>query len=1035
MSRPRPARCAVIAAGVAAAGIGMMSSPALSQERALEEIVVTGSYIRRTTADSPSPMSVIDRAQIEQIGAIEISDIVNRMTFNSGAISQSSGFYGGDGSTGQTSINLRNLGLGSTLVLVNGKRFVATATDAGGNAYVNLSTLVPSIAIERVEVVKDGASALYGSDAVAGVVNFITRSNFEGMELSFDARSDQETWKQDDFTFSGIWGISSDRGHITVAAEFLERKGLQIDDRWDDFGRTGVSTLGNPGSFVPVITSGSNAANPIAPGSPTNLGTAAFVSGGGGGLGDIDCGLAASMHRQTTRSPVSGTPYASGALEATGGCIYDFAPFFHLVGAETRFLSHVSGEFQVSESMEVYGEVAFSDQEFTRGNSLFPMVRFPFVPIDNPGVQNDLARRNANLVAAGSPLAGLLTTPGQIEGVTLFGRVLGFTPADTGSDIRPVDTNTREFADVYRATLGARGDLGFGGDWVYDVSFTRSERNVNARGTDTNQQNVENALRGYGGPNCIASNPAQNPGEGPCEYYNPFFSAFFNPDGTRQTDPALANSRELLNWIVGEFRSNTQVTQTVLDAVTTGDVMELPNGLPLGMAVGVQWRRDEVAFESDDTSNAGGFSFIYGSQDFRGKENVYAAFVELAVPVSDRLDLQIAGRYEDFDDLGDNSFDPKITAMFRATDDLTLRASAGTSFRVGSLVQRFGNSTQLINIADPYSGAGLAFRPELGQGNPELKPEEATAWNVGLSWAPSEGRLEGFSIDIDYYSYEYEDLITRTGGAELIARDVALRCPQGLNTSSATQPADPLRPLCGIQVGGTIAGFDPNAGLPNQVIRSERGDFLRTVPSFVNAQKLETSGMDFSIGYQWTTENLGWFSTNLQASWTNEYEITDASGVKRDGVGKRNANTVIARALPEWKANLSLTWQRERHSAFALVRYIDAYQDDQPVQTGNLDGDPNTPPEPACVGSCLRAFSFGISNLLDDRLNSFTTVDLQYSYELPAWGIQQEGSRITFGGINVFNRTPPKLNFDGGYDAFTHDVRGAIWYARYTMQL
>lgn len=1034
MSIRKPTWRAVMSVGVAAAGFGMASLPTLAQEGAIEEIVVTGSYIRRTTADSPSPLTVIGRAQIEQIGAIEISDIVNRMTFNSGAISQSNGFSGGDNSTGQTSVNLRNLGLGSTLVLVNSKRFVSTSTDSGGNAFVNMATLVPSIALERVEVVKDGASALYGSDAVAGVVNFITRSNFEGMELSFDARSDQETWKQDDFTFSGIWGVSSDRGHITLAAEYLERKGLQIDDRWDDFGRTGVSTLGNPGSFVPVITSGSLASNPIAPGSPTSLGTAAFVSGGGG-LGDIDCDLAAGMHRQTTRSPVSGTPFASGALEATGGCIYDFAPFFNLVGAETRFLSHVSGEFQVSDAVEVYGEVAFSDQKFSRGNSLFPMVRFPFVPIDNPGVQNDLARRDANLTAASSPLGGLLTAPGQLDGVTLFGRVLGFTPDDTGTDIRPVDTDTREFASVYRAMLGVRGDLGFAGNWVYDVSFTRSERDVNARGTDTNQQNVENALRGFGGPNCIASDPDQDPGVGPCEYYNPFFSAFFNPDGTRQTDPALANSPELINWIVGEFRSNTEVTQTVLDAVFTGDVMELPNGLPLGMAVGLQWRRDEVFFESDDTSNAGGFSFIFGSQDFRGKENTYAAFIEFAVPVTNRLDLQIAGRYEDFDELGDNSFDPKITAMFRATDDLTLRASAGTSFRVGSLVQRFGNSTQLINIADPYSGAGLAFRPELGQGNPDLKPEEATVWNVGLSWAPSDGLLEGFSIDLDYYDYDYEDLITRTGGAELIAQDIALRCPQGLNTSSATQSADPSRPLCGIQADGTIAGFDPNAGLPDQVIRSENGDFLRTVPSFVNAQKLETSGMDINIGYQWATERLGWFSTNLQASWTNEYKITDANGVTRDGVGKRNANTVIGRSLPEWKANLSLAWQLERHSAYALIRYIDAFKDDQPVQTGNLDGDPNTPPEPACVGSCLRAVSFGISNLLDDRINSFTTVDLQYSYELPTWGIQQEGSRITIGGANVFNRTPPKLNFDGGFDPFTHDSRGAIWYARYTMQL
>lgn len=1027
-------RGSALVAGVGAC-IGLAATPTFAQEGVIEEIIVTGSYIRRSTADSPSPLTVIDRAQIEQTGAIEIADIVNRMTFNSGSTNQTNAFSGGDNSTGQTNINLRNLGLGSTLVLVNGKRFVATSTDSGGNAYVNTSTLVPSIALQRVEVVKDGASALYGSDAVAGVVNFITRDDFDGMELMFDARSDQESWEQDDYTFAGLWGVTGDRGHITVAAEYLERKGLQIDDRFNDFGGTGVSTLGNPGTFVPAAVPGSIAAGPVAPGSSTNIATAAYVVGGGGALGDLDCELAAGQHRQSFRSPLSGSPLAGSALESTGGCIYDFSPFFNLVGDETRFLSLVKGEYDLTDSVQFYGEVAFSDQKFERGNSLFPLVRFPFVPADNPGVQNDLARRDANLAAAGSPLAGILTAPGQIAGTTFFGRVLGFTPDDTGSDLRPVDTDTREFSSVYRGILGLRGDLTSDGDWTYDVSFTRSERDNQARGTDTNQQNLLNAIRGFGGSECSASAPGQLPGEGPCEYYNPFFSSFFTPDGSRQTDPDLVNSPDLINWMVGEFRSNSEAKQTVLDLVFTGDLMEMPNGLPLGMAVGAQWRRDEIFVDVDDTSNANGFSFIFGAQDFEGKENTYAAFVEFAVPVSDKLELQIAGRYEDFDELGEDTFDPKITAMFQATDDLVLRASAGTSFRVGSLVQRFGSSTQLINIADPFSGASLAFRPEIGQGNPDLAPEEATVWNVGLSWAPTEGMLAGFSLDLDYYDYDYDDLITRPGGAELIAEDIALRCPQGLNTSSATQAADPTRPLCGVQADGTIAGFVPGEGLSDVVIRDDEGNFLRTLPSFTNAQQLQTSGMDIRLGYEWSTQNFGLFSSAIQASWTNEYEITDADGVTTDGVGKRNANTVIGRSLPEWKANWSLGWQMDRHSAYTLVRYIDAYEDDQPVQMANLDGDPNTPLEPACVGSCLRATSFGISNLLDNRINSFTTVDVQYSYELPAWGLQAEGSRISIGGQNVFNRVPPKLNFDGGFDPFTHDSRGAIWYARYTMQL
>jgi outer membrane receptor for ferrienterochelin and colicin len=136
------------------------------------------------------------------------------MTFNSGSIGGSAtAFAGGDNSTGNANVNLRNLGSGATLVLVNGKRNVNTSSDNIGSGYVDLEGLIPNIALERVEVVKDGSSALYGSDAIAGVVNFITRRNFEGFELQYDYAEDSQTGQQQDNLISAILGVSSDRGH------------------------------------------------------------------------------------------------------------------------------------------------------------------------------------------------------------------------------------------------------------------------------------------------------------------------------------------------------------------------------------------------------------------------------------------------------------------------------------------------------------------------------------------------------------------------------------------------------------------------------------------------------------------------------------------------------------------------------------------------------------------------------------------------------------------------------------------------------
>ncbi len=481
--------------------------------------------------------------------------------------------------------------------------------------------------------------------------------------------------------------------------------------------------------------------------------------------------------------------------------------------------------------------------------------------------------------------------------------------------------------------------------------------------------------------------------------------------------------------MVGEIRSVSQAQNTVLDLVMTGDLMDMPAG-PLGMAFGVQFRRDEVVVDADADSNANNYSFIYGASDWEGREDVLAAFVEFAVPVTDRLDVQIAGRVEDFEENDETTFDPKITAMFRANDSLTLRASGGTSFRVGSLLQRFGESTQLINIADPFSGAGLAFRPQIGYGNPDLTPEESTTWNVGLSWAPVDGPLQGLSVDLDYYDYNYDDLITLEGPADLIARDTALRCPQGLNDD----PNAPV-PLCGVQPDRTVISL--GEGIPDQVIRDPSNlQFLRVEPTYSNAQELDVSGLDFTVAYDWELGKLGLLNTSLTGSWAREWDLTRADGVVIDGVGSRNFGTTIGRSLPEWKVNLGFNWMKDRHSAFVLVRYIDAYEDNQPID------DPGNDEQYVCLGSCVRAFSIGLTGAiaetedqLDRRINSWTTVDAQYSYELPAIGIQGDGSRISVGGTNIFGRKPPRINFDGQFDPFTHDARGAIWYFRYTMNL
>ena len=201
--------------------IGVIASisclPAIAQQddSDIEEVVVTGSYIRGSALDAPSPVQVVDRASIEAQGAAQIWDVIKNLEVNSGSVSNE-GSDGGNASMGNVSgmanINLRNLGENSTLTLINGKRFApaATATPTGGE-FVDINT-IPLVMVERMEVLTDGGSALYGSDAVAGVVNIIMRNQFEGFELYGDVQAIEKDMGNQDQTLSAIWGWSNSTG-------------------------------------------------------------------------------------------------------------------------------------------------------------------------------------------------------------------------------------------------------------------------------------------------------------------------------------------------------------------------------------------------------------------------------------------------------------------------------------------------------------------------------------------------------------------------------------------------------------------------------------------------------------------------------------------------------------------------------------------------------------------------------------------------------------------------------------------------------
>ncbi len=462
-------------------------------------------------------------------------------------------------------------------MLVNGKRVAATSVDQSSNGYVDLGGWMPNIALERVEIVKDGSSALYGSDAIAGVVNFISRNEFEGFELQYDFQTDDETRKQDDNLISAIFGVGNDRGNIMIAASYLDRSPLQIAERYDDYGQSGLSSFGQPGRYVALGAITPDADSFFVPG-----GSASFGEGA-----DPDCDMAAAD---------DGIQGVQGNIG--GQCIYDFSQFFNLVGEEEVTKIYGTARYDISDNAEAYAEVSFSDNQFFRGNSLYPDVTFAIVPSSSPGLQLDAERRGVEPV----PYLALQ-------------RLLGGT-VDTPFEERPVDTDTRVDREFYRVGGGLRVDFNLGDrEWNFDGSVFMSERNLaSSTGSDTVTRDTDLAYSGLGGPGCdpvSGTAGSGNMGTGDCYFYNPFGTRVYDPVTNAPWDPSdtspwaantdltvaeaallYQNPAELIGWMAGQLQTQAETRQTVFDAVFSGDLFDTANG-PVGLAIGAQHREDK----------------------------------------------------------------------------------------------------------------------------------------------------------------------------------------------------------------------------------------------------------------------------------------------------------------------------------------------------------------------------------------------------------------------------------------------------------
>ena len=888
-------------------GVAAPSYAQSSDIGAEDVIVVTGSVIRSRAKDfeTPSPVQTVDQKTFEQTGAIQIQDVFKGITANSGSE------LFGDVSTrqGTSQFSLRGLGVGSTLTLINGRRAgLAPVANATGALFSDVNQY-PTNMIKNVEILTDGASATYGSEAVAGVVNIYTRDDFEGFELTAEYRDSVIKSKQ----LGAAFGVQGDRGSITAFANYYTQDWATREDfpnilegsRLED-GAAGAwdSGTGSPGRFNLAVT------DPVT----------GALSRGGRSIADPNCTA------------------AGGILTGAGGqenCRYHFLNQRRIIPAEDRIQLYTTANYDVSDNFNVFLEAGYSKNDVTDGVGGNLIRNFPnaggwLVPGDHPF--NYFVGDGAGGITYAGPEA--FAADPTLQGVDLIyrGRVLG-SDADNEnqSEIDTVFTNTR---------LVGGFDFQLNDNWNLYSSYTYANSDYSR----------------------VAPNEwVIFPTSGFSDFQSEITSGRWNPFGTRVTDPGLigrdgvstaGNSAEDLARFSTTRNDIAHTRLTVGEVIISGTPgLELGGG-DVAMAIGAQIRDVNLSDVPDSAYQSGLNRLGDVLAPLRDEsQDTVAFFGEVVAPIFENLEMQVALRYEDYGD-GVDTLDPKVSAKWDITQDLALRGSWGTSFQAPSirqLAQTFGTAS----VTDPRDN-GNSIITTVQQGSPDLRPQSAENLNLGLVYQND----AGIKFSGDFFIYDYEDLILPGLDPQLIFN----RC---------------------------FAGTIDAATCSRIAVRGQDGQVARAVSEIINGGSAKVNGLDLVASY--TTEMFGG-NIKFEGNSTiiTKFDSIDTDGVETNIKGSRNFSNGFG-AVPAFRLNGGATFNSGAHTITGYGRHIGSYDDDQS----------------------------------GDEVGSDTTFDVRYDLELgDLIDLPGEGSRLSFGAVNVFDTVPPRLTNRPNSDFEVHDIRG-----------
>ncbi len=912
-------------------------APTQDQATEVDEIVVTGSRIRVQDYVASNPVVSVTAEAIQNSGQTNLTDYLTEVP----ALAQSLTLQEGADTTtpglaGLNLLDLRGLGTNRTLVLVNGRRHVASSP---GTASVDVNS-IPVALIERTEVLTGGASAVYGADGVSGVVNFILKDDFEGVDMRAQYGNSEAGGGENIFASLLVGENFADgRGNITFGLEYNKDDALKFADR--DYTRTGnrfifVNNPDDPETFGGAQT----------PNIPDLIlaNNARYIDTTRGGS------IYTNFRNATTLSGVSfladGTPFIDGesaggfiALGGSGTPLDDFNDDL-LPGLERGTVS-LTGRYDLTDNLRLFGEAKYTQSQtefFAQPSYVYGL----FTSLDNPFIP---AAARADALAPG----GL--------GRSLGGVLLARDNFDLGI----------QNYDITRETL--RGVIGLEGDLTENISFEasyvygRADQEQIARNVIINDRffAASDVIVSGGQPVCRSNITPTAVPRG--DLYGQFafpaaaFGATFTPGANSGCLPLNLfgegrNSQAAIDWITGTYTSDATIEQHVANAFVSGDTtgfFSLPAG-PLGFVLGAEYRKEiSDSRPSDIQLLADSLEYpltgVGRASRTQGEFDVTEIFAEVSVPVlrdlpfAQAVDLSAAYRYSDYSTSG-GADTWNVNGRWEIDDTIALRGTVARAVRAPNIVNLFQGRQQTFGtFADPCSvenvtegenptlraqncrtdllAAGVAnpatfinnSSEAVGgfiQGNPLLQPESADTWTFGFVLTP-EG-IPGLSLSLDYYNIEIEDAIQSYSAQRIVDNCYDLPRPNQ---------------FCDLIERGTVGG---NPG---------RITTFSQIPG--NLASYETSGWDLNVNYRLDPANfgierdIGTFNVALIANALDTLTFTEVSGAQ-----PTNSQGLID--APEYTATFDLTWNWRNWSAnYGFSWFAETYRQSRISRTNNPD--------------------------------------------------------------------------------------------------